>query len=698
MARPKVSDLLAQEEATGAPAASVRPKVADLASKEAADPGFWSKALEYGLKPIAFVGEQIDRVSGAPLRAGISAAQDVAESDTDLPTWRQAPEGLAAFGKAALGQFGRDPSKAPTSKSLFERAGLSGEGSDAQISGSPIPSLPGFGASYAGSDGKGISPAGAAGFALDALTPLPGAGQVGAAMKMAGKGAAPVAKMAAKGAAAAVDVATGTKLASKTVGGVKGAIKALGDSFDSAKEGLKATFGAKQADDFAESVKTAMANGIDPKLLPEAVEFGPNSIITRTARVQAEGPLGQPLLEKFTKAQDEVRGAIKRDVEKIAGGPPMSRRQAGEALQEGFNAGVQQAFDGIEAGHKAILQQVPDLVLTRGQMDNLLPKLVDLEGWAKGKVSSGVTNTAKGQGRQILRAVENVKQKLASSTGPGEVVQAPYAGVYQALKEIGDVAFKKSPNSLADVPPDIARFRKLYGDLNDALIGTVEESMDAGAAKAIRDANSAFSKIYGDKGLLGRLGEKTASGEDLFSEVIQHGSSKEIEALKGYLKPEQLQALKGAFLDDMIKLDPEGKFTFRSTFNRLRDKEEVAAALFEPGELDNFLGLVKLGDKFGSAVMSTSGTGASGAFGEFLKTSKNRLIDDPIAANRKTKARAIGFNIEEMAPGKLAAKKPGPGPIMSLAPRFIREDLPKFNPRARAARAFSLYDEEDEDQ
>ena len=158
------------------------------------------------------------------------------------------------------------------------------------------------------------------------------------------------------------------------------------------------------------------------------------------------------------------------------------------------------------------------------------------------------------------------------------------------------MAFKKSPNSLADVPPDLARFRKLYGDLNDALIGTVEETMDAGAAKAIRDANAAFTKIYGDKGLLGRLGEQAASGEDLFSSVIQQGSTKEIQALKEYLEPQQLQALKGAFLDDLIKLDPEGKFTFRSTFNRLRDKQDIADALFEPGELDNFLSLIKLGD------------------------------------------------------------------------------------------------------
>jgi hypothetical protein len=149
-------------------------------------------------------------------------------------------------------------------------------------------------------------------------------------------------------------------------------------------------------------------------------------------------------------------------------------------------------------------------------------------------------------------------------------------------------------------------------------------------------------------------------------------------------------------LHDLVKLNPQGEFTFRSTFNRLRDNWDTAEALFEPGELDNFVSLLRLGDKFGSSVMSTSGTGASNAFMDFFRTARDRgtdaLITDPI----KSKARAIGFDINEI-PGKAAAKRPGPGPVMGFGPGRTLSGLRDFNPRSRAARAYSTLQEDDEE-
>lgn len=661
----------------------------EAAPAESADPGFWKKfnaagntAIEYGMKPVAVAGEFLDRTTGAPIRAGISAAQDVAESDLDLPTWRQVPEGLAAFGKGALGQFGRDPSKAPTSKALFERAGLSGESKAAEESSDAYhPSyVPGF-AMEAVRKGEGVSPAGLAGFALDVATPVPGAGQVASFAKGAGKGGAKVLGMAAEGGAKVIDAATGTKAASKVVG----AAKTLGKSIDETTEGLKSMFKAKQADDFTESVKTAMANGIDPKLLPESVEFGPQSVVSRSARVKAEGPLGQPALEKFEQGHRAVQDAMVKDVQKIAGGRLLSPVEAGETMREGFNAGVERAFGDIAMSHNKVLEAAPDLRLAPERIQKLATTLQEMEAWAQRKIDLGSTKTAKTQGKQILDAVASIRKSGES-----------YKGALDALREIGSTAFK-STNTMADIAPDIAKYRQLYGELSEAMIGTVDDTFDAATAQALRESNAAMSKIFGDKSLLGKLGEKSLSGEELFEALAKRGSTKEIQALKEYLTPEQLQGVKGAFLHDMVKLNPQGEFTFRQTFNRLRDNWDTAQALFEPGELDNYVALLRLGDKFGPAVMSTSGTGASNAFMDFFRTARDRgtdaLITDPI----KQKARAVGFDIGE-AGSKAAAKRPGPGPVMSLAPRFIREDLPKFNPRARAARAYSIYDEEDEDQ
>jgi hypothetical protein len=465
---------------------------------------------------------------------------------------------------------------------------------------------------------------------------------------------------------------------------VVGAAKTLGKSIDETTEGLKSMLKAKQADDFGESVKVAMANGIDPKLLPESVEFGPQSVVSRSARVKAEGPLGQPSLEKFEKGHRAVQDAITRDVQKIAGGRLASPVEAGEAMREGFNSGVERAFGDVAMSHNKVLEAAPDLRLSPDRIGKLAGTLEEMEAWAQRKIDLGSTKTAKTQGKQILDAVASIRKSGES-----------YKGALDALREIGSTAFK-STNTTADIAPDIAKDRQLYHELSEAMIGTVDDTFEAGTAQALRESNAAMSKIFGDKALLGKLGEKNLSGEELFQALGKGGSSKELAALKEYLTPEQMQAVKGAYLKEILKPDLDGSFTFKRPLNRLRDDITTAEAIFEPGEIDNFVKLLQLGDKFGPAVMSTSGTGASNAFMDFFRTARDRGTDAVITDPIKKKARAIGFNIEEQGFGT-AAKKPGPGPIMGFGPGGRASRLPDFNPRGRAARAYSIY-EEDEDE
>lgn len=685
--------LAARESGAPAPAASgggqgILSKVGGFAKGVAKD---------YALPVLETIGEGINRVSVYPIAAGLSAAQDVAESDLDLPTWRQVPEGLRAFGKGAAGQFGRSAEGKPTYKDVLKRAGVSdqaqGEKRFVDQFVDPETGRRGFKSEFPSSawsrlepappEAATSSPADDLAFASELATPLPGLGQAGAALKAA----KPVLKMAGEGlemGAKAADIATGTKVASKSLGAAKTVAKGTAAAFKGAKEGLKSTFKAEQADDFAESVKTAMANGIDPKLLPEAVEFGPSSIVTRTARVQAEGIAGQPILEKFHEGLDQVRGAVRADIERLGMGAPLSRPEAGAVLREGFNQGVDRAFDAVKTSHRQIIEAAPGLRLSQKAIGDLAPKLQELETWAKAKAETGLTTTAQEQGRQILRAVQKLRSKGDS-----------YAGAYEALNEIGDTAFKKTKPG-ADIAPDVARFRKLYGEISDAMISTVDDAFGAGQGQALREANKAMHKIYGDKSLLGKIADSDLADENLFQSIIEQGDTKRIAALKEYLEPEQLAALKGAFLDGLIKADSEGKFPFRSLHNALRQKNSVASVLFEPGELDNLQSLVKLGDKFGSAVMSTSGTGASNAIRESVREIANSAADQSIAQGVKQRARAIGFNVDDL-PGKAAAKRPGPGPIMGFGPGGRFSSLPDFNPRARAARAFSTYQEDDEE-
>jgi hypothetical protein len=669
-----------------APAGGAVNAFGDPVEEAAAEkPGMLSRvgqaAMDYVVTP---VGRTIDRVTTGPARAAIAEVQAHREArggrEEGLGKFLDPQEygDIGRFGLGYLKNFGRDPDEVPTPKETMESYGVP----DTPLS-DVLPSFyspTGEGAKLKKGGLLDPTASGTAGMAAELAAPLPGLGAVKTAVGATGKAVAPVARMAAEGTAKAVDVATGTKAGSRVVG----AAKTLGKSIDETTQGLKSMFKAKQADDFGESVKVAMANGIDPKLLPEAVEFGPSSVVTRSARVKAEGPLGQPALERFEQGHRAVQEAITRDVQKIAGGRLASPVEAGEAMREGFNAGVEQAFGNVAMSHNKVLEAAPDLRLSPERVQSLASTLQNMEAWAKRKMELGSTKTAKTQGKQILDAVASIRKSGES-----------YRGALDALREIGSTAFK-STNTTADIAPDIAKYRQLYHELSEAMIGTVDDTFDAATAQSLRESNAAMSKIFGDKALLGKLGEKSLSGEELFQALAKGGSTKEIQALKEYLAPEQLQAVKGAFLHDMVKLNPQGEFTFRQTFNRLRDNWDTAQALFEPGELDNFVALLRLGDKFGPAVMSTSGTGASNAFMDFFRTARDRGTDAVITDPIKKKARAIGFDIEEMG-GKAAAKRPGPGPIMGFGPGGRLSRLPDFNPRARAARAFSTYEEDEEE-
>ncbi len=611
-----------------------------------------STAANIVLPPLAFVGRQLDRVTTAPIRAGLGQVQqnriDRGGRAEGLSKFTDPNEykDVGTFLGTAIKNFGADPDKSPTAGKIAEGYGV------------PSTALSDVAPSLYNETGKGIqlkkggffdpTASGTVGAIGELAVPIPGMSE----LKMLGNTAKPIAKMAGEGVeglARGADLLTGTKAATGSINATKSLIKTTGDAFESARQGITSAFNPKQADDFTHSVKTALENGIDPKLLPEAVEFGKNHMATRTARVQAEGLAGQELLDKHAEGLDQVRKAIHRDIEKIGGSAPVTVQDAGSVLREGFNEGVDRAFDAINTTHKDIIAQVPDLMMDPQQLQKITPKLQDLEAWAKAKSENGLTKTAKEQGNQILNAIDVFKRK-------GQT----YAGSYEALQDIGDVAFK-SKNTLADITPDISRFRKLYGDISQAMIGTVENSFGIEKAASLVESNKAMHKIFGDKSLLGKIGQEGTSDEAIFKSIIDHGDTKRITALKDYLSPEQLNTLKGTFLNEMLKGDD---FTFKRLKNSMENKKTVASVLFEPTELDNLKNLVNLGDKFGNAVMSTSGTGASNAIREGVKEIGNNILDNTVLGPIKEKARAIGFDISN--PLRNAAEGPFKPPTMGL--------------------------------
>lgn len=554
------------------------------------------------------VGKAVDSVTGAPSRAAVSALA-------------QGANPISAF----LDQFAEDPEAAPTGREHAQALGvpetsLSDKFPDLYSpTGEEWLKLKKGGwadPTASGAVGLGLD------FAEDWTNIIPGAMALKAAGKGAGKVASGIARKAAPLAAKATDLATGTEAASK-------AVRATGKAATKAKDAFDWAFNPVQSPEFARSTAVAIQNGIDPKLLGPSIEFGKGSVISRAERVLAEGPTGQKLLEKHMEGLRQIQDATGRKFEAISGGPILSEAEAGTFIRDQYWSNAEQFFREIDLTHDKIQKYAPGLMVHRVDRGRIESALKGVEKYAKGRVQRGITDTQRGQGTQLLRAVQAIRNGNGS-----------YKQTVEALRNIGDVAFGKMKNSLADVPPDIENLRDLYFKLDNALIETVRKDVNPEFAEELIRNNKAMSEFFKNRSVVAdAIGSKSLSDEGLFRNLILNGDSKKIGALRKLLSESALQRLKGTFISSLVKRNADGGFNFDSLYSALQNKKNVVQALFTPQEISEITDLIKLGRDHGLGIMSTSGTGASNAFRDMLNSVPRAIMDEEILSRLKSRAR-----------------------------------------------------------
>lgn len=377
---------------------------------------------------------------------------------------------------------------------------------------------------------------------------------------------------------------------------------------------------------FEEFAEIARKNGINPDILPESVKFGPDSSVSRATRSIAEGRYGEETLKRFNGALDQVREAYDGKIANFSQGLPVDEVTAGKVLRDSYDEGVSKFFDQMDFTHNNIINQAPGLRLTDDALGKIETSLSGIEKFAKGRMVRGVTQTQRGQGQQLINAVEAIR------AGNGS-----YKQTVEALRDIGEAAFQ-SKNSLADIPVDTQKMRKLYNDINESLLSTVRSQLGDDIANNLVQNNKAMSEFFGDQSLISRvMGDKSVAPERAFQSLILNGDTKKIEALRKIIPESQWNYLKGAVLENIVKRDPEGGFTFRQLYSNMRNKKSALSAIFTPEELAENAGLVRLGDRFGSPVLSSSGTGASLSFQDLTKSVGN-ITADAIAVSNANRA------------------------------------------------------------
>lgn len=573
---------------------------------------------------IVKAGKLIDSYTGAPGRAAIGAAED-------------AKNPISAFAN----QWGEDPDKAPTGKQIAIKAGVPDRTellrSSEEQQAFDEKFNPGLAASRKQigkpwEDVRSLSPAEAAGLGLDLAIDPTLAVPVGTVARLGAKGIGATAKGAVSGA----------KLIARATGrGIEAAGRALGVA-DEAAAITQSTKGAVEATgkvisnllnptiskDFGKLKEIALKNGIDPSELPESIEFGPDSFVSRASRQRAEGVLGQQHLEKFNDSLRKVQGAFETKISKLSNGAPTGKFETGQAIRESFDNAVDTFFDRLDWTHNDIVNSVPGLKLTDEAANKLATHLDELENYGAKLSEIGITAAQRTQGKQLVDAVHAIRMTDGS-----------YKEIVKSLRLIGDAAFK-TKNIFADIPPDIARLRKLYGNVSEALVETSRTHLGDDIADALVANNKQISEFFGDKSTLGKLiGNREMSAERLFDALITNGDVNKIEKLKKYLDPETLAQVKGALIENLIKRDPDGSFTFGSLHSALRNRREVVSRLFTPDEAREVAEIIYLGDSFGPAILSSSGTGASNVFSNFGQNVKSAVANDGLIEAVKSRAR-----------------------------------------------------------
>lgn len=616
-----------------------------------------------GIMDTVIKGAQaIDSVGGAPTRAAIYAAQE-------------GKNPISAFAS----QFGEDPGLAPSGEKIVQRAGVS----------SPTAAkVLGFGVDLV----------------ADPLNLVP----IGKVASLGARGASAGVKTVAKGAGAVADVAAqGARRlpGAKTVGTT---VNIIGVGASNTAEALKKMFTPSQADDWKSLKAIAKKNNIDPRILPESVEFGEGSFISRAARNRAEGVLGESHLKRFQEGLDAVQEATENKIAKISGGRVPEPIEAGTLIRQGYDAGVDNLFNSVGMTHNKVIEAIPGLSLSGSALKNLESKLSGLEKWAKGRMERGFTNAQRAQGEQLLRAVEAVKNSAVSkrtlvkgskySKWVPEEAQT-YKRMVETLRDIGDVAFK-SQNVLADIPPDIAKFRELYGTINDALVDTVRQAAGAPVADELIASNKLIHEFLGDKSVIsGVVGNKQLGPEKVFKALVEQGDSRKIQALKKILPPETFKQLKGSFLASQIRKNADDSFTFKSLHNNLRNKKAVLGELLDANEIEELSELIRLGDRFGNPVLSTSGTGASGLFSDIAKGIRSGVESDTVIGQLKESARKRSARAaKQVESARSAAPKPKARAILPAASEKTKNNLKRIAMVSPAIlRALSIEKESEQD-
>jgi len=598
------------------------------------------------------IGEAIDSYTSAPTRAALGK---IVEGEPG--------QAIGAF----VSQFGEDPSLAPTGKDIALETGLSDQPVEIQKA-----------------SRLGLSP-------RDVMTAPQEVQKTAKELEPIGSPAESIGGLIDVGADVTniIPIGATLKLGAKATGkGIKGASKAINFVMDSTKAGqeiaksgtvIEATKGALNdsvkairaitkptiAPDFDTYKELAKEVGIAEDLLPESLEFGGRSFISRASRSRAEVLLGEDRLKAFDEYLKQSEKAINKEILEVTGKEPLSQVEAGNFIKQAVEEGTDRFFKSIDLTRSDVINQVPGLKVTPEQFKKLNSALRGIERKAAGLAKRGVGDEAKAAKRmvQTVKKIRNSKDNFKQ--------------LHEQAQALGATAFKKQfPGA---TPVDIKNLRKAYFAITDSLDNSVGSLLGPEMQKRLLDNNAAIKEFLGESGTLDNILRNIEKDpEKIYSSFIKNPSTSKWSALKQVLSPDDFKQFQSNVLDSLVKTETVRDVDFLSgpkTVTAINRTDNFLPIAFPDGEADRFVKIATMAKDAGSPILGVTTTPQGNIFAKILENAKAAIENDALIESLKAKARKSKAEVElvkSLEKGNVAAVK------------RIAKDLVEKSPIAKA--------------
>lgn len=546
------------------------------------------------------VGRFVDAYTGAPTRAAVGAAMS-----------GQSP--IKAFGA----QVGEQPESAPTGAQLYDKSGLPNVDIPLYASGPLlIPNLV-----SRGIRGKNLSTRDVGGLAADVGLDVTNVIPVGMIAKGAGKAAGmglrgliKGAGAAVKGTAAAADLAVGGERAAKAVESIGQIAKRTADTISSIGT-------PKRVANFAKLAETAKKAGIEAKDLSAAAEFGKTKWVSKLERGLREGPVGGELYQKFVNNGIKLAESVDNSLAKISENRILDPIALGEMMKGGYANAERKMFDGLTVTYKNASQLSPNLQLVPEAYKKLQSGVNGLEKSAAGLMKRGATREQVQMGKDLFGFAQRFKKNGAN-----------YKQLSEQIEYIG-----KAMTDPATPRLQAKKLRDFYSTLSESLIDTVN-GINPDLGKQLVDNNKVMTEFFTKRDALGKLIQDAGSNpESLYRQMM--GDVTKLDELKQVLDPKDFNALRGSFLDSLIKRNSEGFLMYETSINNIKKQRGRLSRMFSPQEIEDITDYLELGVAEGTPILSTAGSGPSMKLSDVPKDVKDSLFNEQVYNRMKARGR-----------------------------------------------------------